>query len=286
MGVRVEPITEARVRAAGEFLHAHHNGRVAVQAWVRAAEVPWQVDAPNHGMLLRADDGQVVGALLAFYSERMVAGRTERLCNLGAWCVLPEFRFHSLKLLRALLAQPGYHFTDLSPSGNVVPINERHGFRFLDTTTTLTPNLPWPSLPGRRRVSADPEVIRRTLTGPELARYLDHARAPAARHIVLVDGDEWCYVVFRRDRRKRLPLFASILHVSNRALFRRMHRMLLRHLLVRHGALATLAELRLVGDRPPLSVRLPDTRRKMFRSDSLDPDDVDYLYSELVCLSW
>ena len=30
-----------------------------------------------------------------------------------------EHRFHSLRLLKALLAQDGYHFTDLSPSGNV-----------------------------------------------------------------------------------------------------------------------------------------------------------------------
>lgn len=286
MGVRVEPIAGPRVAAAGQFLHTHLNGRVPVQAWVRAVDVPWKVDAPNHGMMLVADDGQVVGVLLAFYSERTLAGRAERFCNLGAWCVLPEFRFHSLKLLRALLAQPGYHFTDLSPSGNVVPINTRLGFRFLPTTTALLPNLPWPSLPGRRVVSSDPEVIRRTLTGPELERYLDHADAPAARHVVLVDGDEWSYLVFRRDRRKRLPLFGSILYVSNPELFRRMHRMLLRHLLLRHGVLATLAELRLVGARPPLSVLLPDTRRRMFRSDSLDPDDVDYLYSELVCLSW
>ncbi|MDM4718583.1 hypothetical protein QTQ03_02830 [Micromonospora sp. WMMA1363] len=257
-----------------------------MEAWVRAVDVPWKVDAPNHGMMLVSDGGEVVGVLLAFYSERMVTGQAERFCNLGAWCVLPEFRFHSLKLLRALLAQPGYHFTDLSPSGNVVPINTRLGFCFLETSTVLVPNLPWPSLPGRRVVSADPEVIRRTLTGPDLERYLDHADAPAARHVVLVDGDQWCHVVFRRDRRKRLPLFGSILYVSNPQLFHRMHRMLLRHLLLRHGVVATLAELRVVGRRPSLSVLLPDTRRKMFRSDSLDPDDIDYLYSELVCLNW
>ena len=59
----------------------------------------------------------------------MIDGRVERFCNLGAWCVLPEHRFHALRLLKALLAQDGYHFTDLSPSGNVVGLNERLGFR-------------------------------------------------------------------------------------------------------------------------------------------------------------
>ena len=53
------------------------------------------------------DDNAVVGAYLAFYSERMIDGRAEPFCNLGAWCVLPSYRFHSLRLLNALLAQPG-----------------------------------------------------------------------------------------------------------------------------------------------------------------------------------
>jgi hypothetical protein len=191
----------------------------------------------------------------------------------------------SLKLLKALLAQAGYHFTDLSPSGNVVPINKRLKFRTLDTATVLVPNLPWPTRRGRR-VSARPALIRHALMGADLERYLDHAEAPAARHVVLIDRDESCHVVFRRDRRKGLHLFASILYVSNARVFRRMVRPLLSHLLLRHGVLATLAELRVVGDRPPLSVPLSRPRPKMFRSDSLRPDEIDYLYSELVCLSW
>jgi hypothetical protein len=229
------------------------------------------------------DGAAVVGAHLAFYSERTVDGRPERFCNLGAWCVLPDHRFHALRLLKALLAQDGYHFTDLSPSGSVVGLNERLGFRFLDTTTTVVPNLPWP---GRGRISCDPALIERTLTGAELQLYRDHARAAAARHVLLMRGGEWCYVIFRKDRRKGLPLFASILHVSNPELFRAMARPLARHLLLRHGAAATLIERAVVEHRPRLSLTVESPRRKMFRSPSLEPAQIDYLYSELVCLSW
>ena len=183
----------------------------------------------------------------------------------------PGYRLHGLRLLKAVLRQEGYHFTDLSPSGNVVGINERLRFRFLDTTTALVPNLPWPTLPGRGRISSDPELIERTLTGADLELYRDHAATGAARHVVLIRGDEWCYVVFRRDRRKGLPLFASVLYVSNPALFRAMARPFARHLLIRHGALATLAEERIVGYRPRPSLLLRSPRRKMFRSPSLAP---------------
>ena len=117
--VEVRPIGATDVVAVSEFLHAHLNERVPVAAWARALDVPWPVERPNAGFML-LDDGDVVGAHLAYYSERTISGRRERFCNLGAWCVLPEFRFHALRLLKALLAQDGYHFTDLSPSGSVV----------------------------------------------------------------------------------------------------------------------------------------------------------------------
>jgi hypothetical protein len=285
MTVRVRPITDADVRPVAEFLHAHLNARVPADAWADAMRVPWPVDAPNHGFALFDDDGAVVGAYLAFYSTRQIEGRTERFCNLGAWCVLPGQRLHSVKLLKALLAQDGYHFTDLSPSGNVVPLNTRLKFRFLDTTTALMPNLPWPSLPGRYQISSDPAVLEATLTGRDLRLYRDHAGTRAAHHVVLRRGDQWCYVIFRRDRRKNVPLFATILHVSDPALFRTMARPLARHLLLRHGIIASLADLRVVNHRPRPSLLLRAHRRKMFRSP-LEPDQIDYLYSEFVCVAW
>ncbi len=282
--VRVAPITDGDVRRSAEFLHAQLNTRVSVDDWSRAVDVPWAVEKPNAGFML-LDGDEVVGVQLAFYSERILNGSRERFCNLGAWCVLPRYRFHGLRLLRAVLRQDGYHFTDLSPSGNVVGVNEKLSFRFLDTTTALVPNLPWPTLPGRGRIISDPELIERTLTGAELDLYRDHA-ATSARHVVLARGDEWCYVIFRRDRRKGLPLFASVLYVSNPALFRAMAPRFARHLLIHHHALATLAEERIVAYRPRPSYRLRSPRRKMFRSPSLAPAQIDDLYSELVCVSW
>jgi hypothetical protein len=283
--VEVRPIGEADVPAVASFLHAHLNQRVAPAAWARALETRWVAERPNAGFML-LDGDAIVGAHLAFYSQRTIDGRTERFCNLGAWCVLPDYRLQGLRLLRAALRQDGYHFTDLSPSGNVVAVNERLGFQFVDTTTALVPNLPWPTLPGRGRLITDPEQITRALTGAELELYRDHAATPAAHHLVLTHGDASCYVVFRRDRRKGLPLFVSVLYVSDPAVFRAMGRRFARHLLFRHGAPATLAEERITGYRPRPSLRLRSPRRRMFRSPSLAPAQIDYLYSELVCVAW
>jgi hypothetical protein len=285
MTVDVCAIDDAQMPAVGRFLNKHLNQRVPAEAWVRAVQVPWKVDAPNYGFLLR-DERRVVGAYLAFYSERMIDGAREEFCNLGAWCVLPDYRLHSLRLLKALLAQDGYSFTDLSPSGTVVPLNERLKFRFLDTSTAMLPGLPWPSVPGRVKIVTDPAVIERSLSGRELEIYHDHADAAGARHVLIRRGDASCYVIFRKDRRKNIPVFASILHVSDVETFQATAPILTRHLLVQHGVLVTLAEPRVVGRRPRLSITLKQPRRKMYKSSHLEPDQIDYLYSELVCVGW
>jgi hypothetical protein len=112
MTVEVAPITDADVAAVADFLHANLNDRVPLE--LACSAVPWKVEAPNHGFMLR--DGQrVVGTLLALYSERLVAGRVARFCNLTSWCVLPDYRSRSISLLTALLRQDGYHFTVLTP---------------------------------------------------------------------------------------------------------------------------------------------------------------------------
>jgi hypothetical protein len=281
MTVEVSTITDADVAAVADFLHVNYKDRIP---WAQSRLTgPWKAEAPNHGFVLR--DGQrIVGALTAFYSERLIAGRMERFCDLGTWYVLPEFRFHSIRLMQAVLAQDGYHFTALTPSYKVVSIQTRLGFRPLDTSAALIPNLPWPTPVGRTTVSTDPDVIESTLAGTELELYHDHAQALAARHIVLLRGANSCYVVYREMSIKGVPL-AVIVHVSDPRLFQSAIFSLTRHLLVHHRLLATLAELRIIGRRPPLSFKVTSWP-KMYRSASLEPDQIDYLYSEFLCVSW
>lgn len=281
MTVELSPINDADVAAVADFLRVNWTERVP---WARSRLAgPWKVEAPNHGFVLR--DGQrIVGALTAFYSDRLVAGREERFCDLGVWYVLPEFRFHSVRLMKALLAQDGYHFTSLTPNDKVMPILTRLGFRPLDTSAALIPNLPWLTPPGRTTVSADADVIESALAGTELELYHDHAQALAARHIALLRGKDYCYVMYLEHRVKGVPV-AVITHVSNPRLFHRAILPLTCHLLIRHRLLATLAELRIIGHRPPLSFKVTSWP-KMYRSASLEPDQIDDLYSELVCVPW
>ena len=283
--VKLLPITAADVPAVANFLHVELSSRLASAEWEAAIIPPWASFQPNHGFLLRDDEG-IVGAHLAFYSERQIENQPEQFCNLAAWCVKDEYRSLGLRLLNALLGQKGYHFTDLSPSGNVVPLNVRLKFSHLDVATALIPNLPWPFWSSRVRVISAPHEIEGILRGRDLEIYRDHARALASYHLVVVRDQVPCYILFRRVRRKKLPWFASILYVGNRELFAVVAHHVFRHLLLRYGIPATLAEIRVVGSRPRPSIMLKSPRPKMYRSSKLGPQQIDNLYSELTCVAW
>ncbi len=285
MKAQLAPITDDDLGEVGRFLQAELNERVSADTWAAALRPDWPGTPPNHGFLLRSD-GEVVGVYLALYSERVVDGTVRPFCNLAAWCVKPEFRVHSFRLLRALITQPGYTFTDLSPSPGVHELNARMGFTYLDTTTSLTANLPWPSRPGRVRLLSDPTRIEAALGGEDLAVFRDHRPAAAARHLLVQLGDRHCYVVYRRDRRKGLPVFATLLHVSDPDVLRAAMRPFTRHLLLRARLLATLSEDRLFPRPARWAIGVGSPRRKMYKSSDLGPRNIDNLYSELVCVPW
>ncbi|NTW42645.1 MAG: hypothetical protein HGA44_22710, partial [Cellulomonadaceae bacterium] len=94
------------------------------------------------------------------------------------------------------------------------------------------------------------------------------------------------YVIYRRVRRKRLPLFARVLYVSDPEVFRSVAGRFYRHLLWRHAIPFTLAERRVTGAPPWHAVALRSSRPAMVRSSSVAASEIDYLYSELTCVPW
>jgi len=281
--IEVLPIDAADVVDVARFLHAELNESVSAAAWMQLLQPPWGATGPNRGFQLRAD-GELVGVYAAVYAERMVEGAPVSICNLAAFCVRAEHRMHGLKLVRALLKQRDQAFTDFSPSGNVVAMNERLGFRRLDTSTRLVVNLPrWP----RRdiRLSDSPARLQSVLQGTDAQIYRDHRESGAARHLLIERADEYAYLVFRADARKGLRLFAAPLYVGgDPAVLGTAWNDVRAYLLRRHRLLFCLAEHRLLPAARGLGRELRHPRPKMVRGDT--PDAIDYLYSELALVSW
>lgn len=281
MSVQLSPIEETDLPRVAEFLSAEfpYGSRETAETWASALHTPWPAQRPNWGFMA-LDGDSIAGVFIAQYSEQEVRGARERFCNLGVWHVLPEHRTHSIRMIKAILGQEGYHFTDLTPAENVVALNERLGFETLDTRAAVVPCLPWPTLPGGSAVTSDPEALEEVLPDRDLKRYRDHVGIGALRHVAIVADGSCCYVVLRPDRRRGLPVL-TLLHAGAPELLCRHARRFGRHLLLHHRVVAYVAEERLIGCRPRPSLNDPAPKTRMFRSDRLAAEDIGYLYSEL-----
>lgn len=283
-GVELSAIGQDDIRAVAQFMHRHLNTSVSAASWAAGMKTSWLPEPPNRGFML-TKSGEVVGANLAFYSERTKAGGTHRVCNLGALCVLPAERRHTVRLMRALLRQPGFEFTDLSPSGSVVELNRRLRFTELDTSTRLVVNT-GPLTSRHGRVIADLGAIERSLRGDDLKYFQDHRSSAAVHHLMLLVGDQTCYIMVRKDRRKKLPLFVSFIYVSNAKLLSQQAGLVFGYFLWRLHTPFTLVEQRVAPLTHRLAVVLSTSRPKMYKSRHLDASEIDYLYSELTEIPW
>ncbi len=184
----------------------------------------------------------------------------------------------------ALTGQPGFHYTDLTPTDVVSKTLQFLKFKPMNERQAIWPNLPWPfaRLDGVRVVT-DPEQIRRILAPDDAKAYRDHYHLPWLGHVAVGRPDAWSYVVWKRTRLKEVT-GAMILAVSNPDRFLSYRQALGSHLLLRHGLPYTRVESRLLPRVPMVCIELSGYRNKVFKSDTLMASDMSNLYSELVAL--
>lgn len=277
----IEPVTVANLEEFCGFLRQHLNPAMSLQAWRAGLGRSWHMQPPNHGLMLR-DQGQIVGGIGAIYAERLIGGKPERFCNITSWCVLESHRQQSMRLAMALTSQLGFHFTDFSPTQVVGQTLRFLKFQPLEERRALMLNLP--ALPGvgAGQVVAEADRIAQLLGGEDLQAYLDHRDLPWLRHALVGQPGAWCYVVYKPRYWKRLRC-ASVLHISNRRLFDIHLRAFGGHLLAR-GTVVLDVEARLLERvRHPARVQ-SGFNAKLFRSETLEPAQMDVLYSETVAL--
>ena len=279
----LHPIRDEDLPEFCRFLTEHLSAERTAEAWAQAFRQDWCPNKPNNGFLIR-HDGRVVGGIGAIYAERLVRGRPEKFCNITSWCVLDAFRTQSGRLAMAVVSQPGFHFTDLTPTEVVSKTLQFFKFKPMDERHILCPNIPWPfaRLSGIR-VIADPDRIGQLLAPDDARAFRDHRHLPWLHHLAVGGPAGWCHVVWREARLKHVT-GAMILAVSDPELFLRYRLPVASHLLLHHALPYTRVEARLLGRVPKPSIVLAGYRNKVFRSETLTEADISNLYSELVAL--
>jgi hypothetical protein len=279
--VSVVPITEEDLPAVCHFLARGFDPEAGPEVWMTAFRHRWAAQQPNHGYML-LDEGAIVGAIGAIYSDQDIRGTQERFCNINNWYVDPAYRRHSLLLLSRLLAQKGIHFTNLRPQPEVAKICAALKFQYLDdgrvTYIVNVPGLPF----GRgSKVLVDSEAVAAALPAADAKVFRDHADCPGLVQLAVgsrVDG--FCHVAFHTAEVRHIPCIA-VLHISDARLFSRHLPALRSHFLWRHHAPLARVETRFLPVTPRFAIVLKREPHNMFLSKTLAPGDVSNLYTEI-----
>jgi hypothetical protein len=280
----VEPIEDRDIEDVCAFWRKQFASRCRQDVWTRAFRRPWHPQKPNNGFLMR-HRGEIVGALGAIYSRQTIQDVPLSLCNMTSWYVQESHRSHSILLLRRLLRQPNFHFTNFSANPTVAQLLPGFGFKPLCARLVALPNFPLPFAPGRAEVLTHIDDILAALPADRAKVALDHADCENVRQIAVGSrADGYCHLLFGRGSCRRLPC-AMIYDASRADLFRRFWPRIALHLL-RSGAVVTRIEARLLdGMRLPMGFSLAESSQLFFLSSSIDPRAVRTTYSEVVALA-
>lgn len=250
-------------------------------------DLPWQVDEPERGFLLRDDADRVGGFLGTIFSRRVLVGRERRFCHLSSWFVEPEHRAESFGLILRVLALKSHTLVNLSASDAAHEIFLKLGFRVLETRQVMIPLLSGAGALARNRSV-------RSLLGSERAgdglpetdrRLVSDMAATRAGILQLCDGPRRCLAIATRSPWKPGLSLAQVEYASDWNLFAEWYPMAS----VGFARLLRTAGLRVDGRHwrarvPALAVERALPRPLLYRPSEpeVSPGIVDGLYSERV----
>ncbi len=281
---KVEPITPDKFHEVYDAFLRDDDPTVSKEDWNRLFRPYVTTEDDLCGYMLRSE-GKVVGMLGAIMSQRMIAGRMEKFCNLHSWFVNPECRGYSLLLMRPILRMSDVTITDFTPTAPVFEMSKRFGMKQLDSTLRVMR----PRIAGAGRRSNVTALLGSDIPDDALS---PEQRKPAADHadaglqkILFTDGKRQCHVVAGRVDRHRIP-YCYVYSVSDSELFCQWSKTV-RVALLKHvgGKYVALDDRLLAGCKLPASVRVPVATHALFRSSSVSAEQIDTLYTEVALLN-
>ncbi len=284
--VKLEKITSTLfARLYEAFLH-DDDPLSTEEDWRNVFDYAWDHGEGYSGYAM-LDNDEVVGMMAMVFSRRSIGGVERKFCNLHTWWVREDYRGRSLAMLRPILRLSEYTVTHFTPCDRVRAVTKRLGFKDLNSQLRIL--LPQP-ISGRRAsvrgtdLEFDASRISPHLNANDQQILLDHLPYRPG-NVLLRSGDQYCYVLYTHVVRHRLP-YCHVHYISNKELYRDHETAIRASLLRRHHARFVAVDDRLTSDiKFRNSFKFWAPAHALFKSDTVAPDQIDNLYSDVVFLS-
>lgn len=234
--------------------------------------------------LVKDSDDTPVGFMGLIFSEMVIDGKPERLCNVTSWVAKDDYKAESTAFVFALRNLKEYTITNLSCNKIAYNIFTRLGFKPLETHKRVISIAP--ALTARLRSTPnyslfDAESISEKLDPCDRKLLQEHL--PYTKPMLIGDDNGCCLLLYTLATRRRLGA-VRIHYMSSTDEFCRHLRNIQWSLLRRHGAVFLECDERFLQGIP-ISMSYKIKVYRLFKSRSLQKEQIPNCYSELVLLN-
>jgi len=284
--IHIKEINNNLIEDCVNFLYSREEFSQTISDWRKMLSYKWKLSGFPYGYAM-LEKGEVKGVLLTVFSERLIDKKIHVLCNLSTWVVNKDYRFHSLKLIAPLLKDDRITITDLSPIPTVQKILCNLGFSLLDDAINIIPILPCSIFSSSKKmefIKKDKE-INEALSKSEKIIF-EHHITSRCRHAVFRkkgEGIECCYIIYKIKYKYGLK-FIYIQYFSDKPFlckyFQEIKTLFFKH----EKAVFIMIDSRF--DYKEIGRKMYRYKWiKLYRSNCLNPREIDNLYSENIILN-
>lgn len=284
-GVSVRKCYKEDFEKVYSLLLDFQNPYITKDQWRQLFINPWGSFEDYCGYIL-VNGEAIVGFLGTIFSKRYLNGQEYKFCNLSSWIVKPEYRAKSISLLFPILKLKDYTITNLTGAPALYNLFKKLGFKDLGLYRFIFPPLPPVKLIGRRKchVIGDHNIIKNKLNKNDLIIFNDHVNYHCI-HLIIASDLGNCYIVATRVLKRGLP-FIYIHYINNLSVFTEDIYKAIFQILIKHKSLGIIVDERLLkGRKFSLAIKNQVPNFKVYKSLSLQPEDIDNLYTEFILLN-
>ncbi len=252
-----------------------------LEGWRALLAPRWSHPGDVYAITAR-DGGRLVGVLGLVTVERPTAEGPRLTANMTSWYILPPYRGQRIghRMIALAAADPAVTLTNFTSSRGAVPVVESAGLRVLDSERLI-----WrtrSAVAARLPVHTDLAGIGGGIGATDRRVLADHAGLYASR-VAVETPDGFCVVIFSAKRKRDDYLTFEVLYVGDRSLFARHSRAIADSLLPPEGAVLSL-DRRFTRAGVEADAVEPIPVPRYYMAGRMKPENIDYLYSEVVIL--
>ncbi len=283
MNAYVRSANESDIEGICDLLHRKMNSKIPPERWRNLMTYKWLEDKPDFGQLVDCD-GEVLGFCGMVYSDRVLGNaqtgyRTVRMVSMSSWYLDRSLRGMGLgrDMLAAAIADPTMTYATLTNSPKPLAIQDSVGLRVLEDHRYV-----WKKQSSRsHNLVTDVTAIKDMVPTHEQVILNDMSSQPLTPVLLPADG---CnnLLFFSIKRKAEHITWYDLMYATDYKHFS-AHAPMIADALLPDIPSVLAADGRFVSDSTDATrAELPVPR--YFKSERVEPYEVDHLYSELQLL--